>query len=250
MSDGPKILTIDIETSPHLVATFELRNTTIGHHQVLEPTRVICFAAKWRHEDEVMFFAEWFDGGHTKMIEEAHRLLSEADIVVHYNGKRFDEPHLNREFWEVGLTPVAPFQTVDLYQTVRREFRFASNKLAHITERLALTGKAKHEGFGLWLRVMEGDPEARAEMEAYNAQDVVTTEELYDVTLPWIRNHPNVALYVDEAVRLCPNCQSPNVQRRGFTAKQKRSYQRWHCQDCGKWSTGSRAVNSVDLAGT
>lgn len=248
MVDGPKILTIDIETSPHIVATFELRNTTVGVHQILDPTRMICLAAKWRHEEEVIFLAEWLDG-HEEMVRKVHALLDEADIVVHYNGKRFDEPHLNREFWEAGLTPPAPYKTVDLYQTVRREFRFGSNKLVHVTERLALTGKAKHEGFGLWLKVLDGDPEAQAEMENYNVQDVVTTEELYDEALPWIRTHPNVALYVDEVARLCPNCGSDNLQRRGVAYTGLGAFQRFQCQDCGKWSRGGRAVNRVDNRG-
>ena len=248
LSEGPRILTIDIETRPAIVATFQLRNVFISIEQIIEPGRVICFAAKWRDEDEVMFASEWHMG-HDEMVRFAYDLLDEADIVIHYNGKRFDEPHLNREFLELGLTPPAPYKAVDLFTTNSKTFKFDSGKLAFITERLQLTGKMKHEGFELWMKVMAGEEQARADMEAYNIQDVVTTEELYEVLLPWVKGHPNMGLYVDVAERVCPNCLSTKVQRRGFSVKQKRSYQRWHCQNCGKWTTGSRAVNAVDLGG-
>lgn len=248
MSEGPRILTIDIETSPAIVATFQLRNTTISIQQIIEPGRVICFAAKWRDEDEVMFASEW-QMGHDEMVRFAHDLLSEADIVIHYNGKRFDEPHLNREFLELGLMPPAPFSPVDLYTTNSKTFRFDSGKLAFITERLALTGKMKHEGFELWMKVMAGEEQARADMEAYNIQDVVTTEELYEVLLPWIKGHPNMGLFVDVAAHICPNCGSDKVQRRGTSRTGLRVYQRYQCQTCGKWSRSGRAVNAVDLRG-
>ena len=76
-----------------------------------------------------------------------------------------------------------------------------------------------------------------------------TTEELYDVVLPWIKGHPNVGLYADEAKRLCPNCGSDRVQRRGTAKTGLRRYQRYQCQACGKWSRSGVAVNAVDLRG-
>lgn len=248
MSDGPKILTIDIETSPNLAAVFDLFQQNISLPQLLQSTRVICFAAKWHHEPYIMFSAEWLDG-HERMIQVAYELLDEADIVVHYNGKRFDIPHLNREFLELGLTPPSPYKQVDLYQVVKREFRFSSSKLAHVTEKLNLTGKAKHEGLPLWLKVLEGDESAQDAMERYNAQDVETTEELYDLLLPWINNHPHHGLYVDEARPVCNRCGSTRMHKRGVAYTTLGAYQRFQCQSCGGWSRSGRRVNAVDVRG-
>lgn len=243
----PRILIIDIETSPNIADVWGLFNQNVSLSQLRESTRVIAFAAKWHGENKAYFYSDFHDG-HERMVERAHELLDEADIVVHYNGTSFDIPHLNREFVQAGLLPPATFQQVDLLKTVKKHFRFTSNKLQHVSTELGLEGKVQHSGHELWVRCMAGDPEAWAEMQDYNVQDVFLTEELYDLVLPWITNHPNLALYVDEAQPLCPNCLSDRLHRRGFTVKQKRSYQRFQCQACGRWSTGSRAINAVGVA--
>ncbi|NIV35232.1 MAG: hypothetical protein GWN58_38990, partial [Anaerolineae bacterium] len=49
------------------------------------------------------------------MLEGAWELLDEADAVVHYNGKKFDIPTLNREFVKYGFTPPSPYKQIDLY---------------------------------------------------------------------------------------------------------------------------------------
>ena len=68
-----KILTLDIETSPHLAYTFNLRNAFIPHVAVVEPTRMICFAASFRDEKFVHFFSEYHDSRDT---------MVEADGVI------------------------------------------------------------------------------------------------------------------------------------------------------------------------
>ena len=52
-------LTIDIETSPHLGYFFQTKNTFIQPSQIVEPTRMLSFAAKWEHENRVMFESEF-----------------------------------------------------------------------------------------------------------------------------------------------------------------------------------------------
>jgi DNA polymerase elongation subunit (family B) len=163
-----------------------------------------------------------------------YNVLEEADAVITYNGNRFDLPTLNKEFLLNEYNPPAPYKSVDLYRTIKSKFRFASNKLDHVSEQMGLGRKTDHYGFKMWLDVMNGDSKAQKLMEKYNRQDVVLLERVYKHVLPWISNHPNHSNYSGNAV--CPNCSSKRLQRRGIAVTATGHYHRLQCQDCGKWS--------------
>lgn len=245
MSTHPRILTIDIETSPNLADVWGLWNQNIGISQLRQSTRVLCFAAKWHHEKQVIFKSEFHDG-YSAMVQAAWDLLDEADVLVHYNGNSFDVPHLKREFVLAGLTPPAPFDNIDLLRKVKKEFKFPSNKLDYVAMQILGKRKVKHEGHELWTKCLAGDEKAWARMRRYNIQDVRLTERLYDAILPWIGGHPHVGLYRDPSVNSCSNCGSDDLKPRGLAYTKISAYQRYRCEGCGKWSRGARREAGVD----
>lgn len=194
-----------------------------------------------------MFFSEWTDGADV-MIREAWRLLDEADVVVSYNGDRFDTQHLNREFMQAGMGPPSPFKSVDILKSVKQRFKFPSNKLAYVSKVLGLEGKLQHEGHTLWVKVLQGDAKAQKVMERYNVQDVVLLEKVHDKLLPWLVNYPNVNLYKGTGDG-CPKCASQNLQKRGTVATAARTYQRLFCTDCGSWSRNNVTEDSTKITG-
>lgn len=238
-----KVLILDIETSPNIAHVWQLFKPTVSLNQLMTPGGVICFAAKWLDEDETFFHSIHKDG-HEWMTFQAHTFLESADAVVHYNGSKFDIPHLNREFLLAGLPPPAPFQEIDLLKVVKKKFRFVSNKLDHVSQQLGLEGKVSHEGHDLWVKCMAGDEDAWARMEEYNRQDVLLTEDLYKHLLPWIENHPHRGLYTDEEEG-CPNCGGEELEKRGFAYTRVSKFQRYRCKGCGRWSRSGRRVGSV-----
>lgn len=242
---GPKTLVIDIETSPLVTYTWGLFNQNISIGQIVEPQRMLSFAARWYGQKKVLFYSE-FHHGRKEMVQAAWDLLNEADILVHFNGKRFDVPHLNREFLEAKLPPPAPYSQVDLYQAAKRQFRFPSNKLDYIVQQLDLGSKVKHTGFELWIGCLKGDKESWALMKKYNIGDIAVTESLYEELLPWIPQHPNVGLYtgVDDA---CPACGSDQLKPQGFAFTNLGKFQRWVCAKCGKWSKSKKNLARVDM---
>ncbi|MFJ7901917.1 ribonuclease H-like domain-containing protein [Streptomyces sp. NPDC096198] len=242
-----KILTIDIETSPSLAHVWSLWNTNVGLNQLMESGEVICFAAKWYDAKDVKFYSTFHDGK-AEMIEAAHRLLEEADTVVHFNGQRFDIPHLNREFLEAELSPPAPFAQVDLLKVVKKQFRFPTNKLDYVVQKLGIGKKTAHTGHQLWVDCMKGDGDAWDLMKKYNVQDVRVTEDLYDALLPWIPTHPNHKLYDGQADdRMCPNCGSDRLKKEGRAYTSVSVFQRYRCDSCGKWSRGSKRLGSSEI---
>ena len=228
-----RTLLLDIETAPHMAAVWGLWQQNVGISQVIKPGYTLCWAAKWHGEREVLF--DSICSGHVRMIRRIHRLMNEADAIVHYNGKKFDIPTLNKEFLLMGLAPTAPAKQIDLLTTARSQFRLASNKLDFVAQALGLGKKLHHKGFGLWLECMAKQPAAWKVMERYNKQDVVLLERVYDRLLPWVKGHPNVALYEDEVEPCCPKCASQRLQRRGYLFTNTRKYARLQCRDCGSW---------------
>lgn len=243
-----KILTLDIETSPNLAHVWGIWQQNVGLPQLLESTEVLCWAAKWYGEDEILFSSSFGDGK-AEMVVKMWRLLDEADVVVHYNGQKFDIPHLNREFLELDMTPPSPFKQVDLLKTSKNQFRFPSNKLDYIVQELGLGQKVKHAGHKLWVDCLMGDPKAWAKMEEYNREDVVITEKLYDRYLPWIKGVPNAAVYLDETTgkMVCPGCGSIETIKEGYAYTNLSKFQQYKCKDCGKWFRGRE--NMLDREG-
>ena len=233
----PKILIFDIETSPTTAYIWDLVTRYVPHSQVAEAGRTICWAAKW-YGKKAVTFRSVYHHGREKMINDIHDLLSEADMVVHFNGTKFDVPTLNREFLVDGLPPPAPFQQIDLYRTVKSRFKMLSNSLAYTLKILGMEGKLQHKGMNLWTECMAGKPSAWKTMKAYNIQDVRVLEPLYERLLPWIQPHPNLGLYIDTDKPVCNVCGSANVQKRGHYYTTTMRYPRFHCQDCGKWGRG------------
>jgi DNA-directed RNA polymerase subunit RPC12/RpoP len=228
-----KTLLLDIELAPALVHAWGLRDQNIGINQVIAPGYMLCWAAKWYGAKEVQFSSRHAEP--KRMLKRIHKLLDDADVVVSYNGKRFDLPHLNREFVLAGMTPPSPYKQVDLLNTARQQFRFASNKLDFLAQQLGLGAKVKHSGHELWIGCMANDPKAWVEMERYNRHDVVLLERLYDRLRPWVKLHPNHGLYDEPGVQVCTNCGSTRLQRRGFARTQVQKYARYQCVDCGSW---------------
>lgn len=227
-----------MESAPNTAHVWGLFKQNISISQLMNSSYVLCFAAKWLHSDEMVYYSTYKHGA-KRMLKAAHKLLSEADAVIHYNGSRFDIPTLNKEFLLYGMSPPAPFQQIDLLKTARNKFKFPSNKLDYLAQALGLGKKLKHAGHELWVKCMAGDADAWKEMEAYNKQDVLLLEKVYHKLLPWIVSHPSHSLYGDADV--CTNCGSASLQRRGFSYLTTGKYQRYQCNGCGAWMRSKKS---------
>lgn len=241
-----KRLAIDIETSPNLADVWGLWNQNVSLSQLRESTRMLCFAAQWEEEgrdDSPMFFSEW-EHGPELMAACAHQLLDDADVVVHYNGRKFDIPHLNREFLEHGFEPPSPYKQVDLMREIKKTFRLPSYKLAYVAPTFGVGEKVSHEGHELWVKVMAGDRQAQLDMQYYCERDTELLFPLYRKVLPWIET-PNAAL--DGESQVCTACGSASLRPQGFALLRTGKYQRFQCRDCGKWSRGTKRIAAADI---
>ena len=230
-SKSPRVLTLDVENSPHLAYTYDLWGADIRPDQIMEPARLLCWAAKWLDRKQVLFASEYHDGVDA-MLNGIWELLNEADIVVTYNGVRHDMPIILKSLVERGYPPVSPWQDIDLYQVVKRRYKFASNSLGYITKTLDMPTKLATGVPQLWKRVLEEDEKAWTKFRAYNKQDVVVTENLFKVLQPWIKG-PHAGLWSGD-LGSCPSCGSDKLEPAGLTYTKTAKYARLLCE-CGAY---------------
>lgn len=242
-----KILTYDIERLHGLYRSWGPGQQYLTIADELEPPRTCCVAAKWYEKKKILFSAEWQNKDHD-WLRDVWEWLDEADVVVTFNGKKFDEPILKWDFVERGWEFPSPVHHVDLYQLIR-QLKPSSKKLAYITDRLEITRKMRTSG-GLWERVRNGDRAAQAEMRKYNGIDVEATEDLYDYLQPYIKL-PNMALLSgygqDDGMR-CPQCRKAlqvkgeDYVHDGYHAAGVSVFQRIKCLHCGRRSHNGKAL--------
>ena len=240
-----KILFFDLETSPITAHTWGLWQQNISLAQIIESTEVICFGARWYGQKKVIFKSVHHDGK-AEMLKALHELMNEADVLVGWNSKQFDHKHVNREFVENGFLPPAPTKDLDLMTVVKSRFRFPSNKLDYVAQKLGVGAKVQHTGFDLWIRCMAGDNKAWTTMRKYQIQDVDLLVDLYEILKPWMgTQHPNTAAY-DNKPEGCIVCGSAELTIRGRAYSSTGSYARYQCKTCGKWQRGRSSDTTTE----
>lgn len=229
----PKILLLDIETAPMIALLWQMwqQNVNWKNGGLAEDGYTMCWAAKWLGQKKTTFRSVHHHGVE-KMLQDMWDLLDEADIVIHYNGTKFDIPVLNKEFVQAGMMPPSNFVEIDLIKTVRKRFRFHSNSLDFVCQRIGLGQKHSHKGMMLWRECMAGNAKSWKTMKKYNIVDVEILEALYMHIRPWIDNHPNMGLFATDDRPHCPNCGGTHIRKKGTEMTKTGTYQRYRCMEC------------------
>lgn len=253
VKSAPKVLIFDIETKPLEGFFWDLFDQNIGLDMITNDWTVLSFSAKWlgSPEDEVMYqdtSEEKDPRNDSKLLKTIHSLLDESDIVITQNGIKFDVPKLNARFVLNGMKPPSSYRHIDTYRIAKRHFKFTSNKLAYMTDKLCTKYKkldhAKYSGFKLWSECLKGNQEAWAEMKKYNMYDVLSLEELYYVLRPWDKTI-NFSVFNEELEDRC-SCGSIHIEPKGFVYTNSAKYQRYICEDCGKESRDAQNLLSKE----
>jgi hypothetical protein len=234
----PKVLVFDIETAPMRSYIWGLWNNDgrISMENVTEDWFMICWSAKWLFGSEmysdVLTPTEILSEDDARITASIWKLLDEADVVISHNGDRFDLPKLNTRFLLNGLNPVSYFKSIDTKKVAKGNFSFSSNKLNDIAKALGI-GQKLHTEFGLWKRCMAGDEEALRYMKEYNEMDVQLLEDVYLRLRPWMKSHPNMALYSETTKPACACCGSEDVYESGHYYTYTGRYRTFRCKKCG-----------------
>jgi predicted RNA-binding Zn-ribbon protein involved in translation (DUF1610 family) len=251
----PKIVTLDIETSPLEVYAWGLWDQRTGVNQIQTEWSILSYSAKTLGEKKVRY-QDAGGRGKGSVRDDSHLLdalwheLDDADIVVAQNGRRFDMRKINARLIMEGYLPYSPVKVIDTKVEAQRVAMFTSNRLEWLSIYLSETQKEKHKdfpGFELWLECLADNPKAWAAMKRYNRLDTISTEELYLRIRPWIVGHPNLAAYdTTGSVIACPKCGSHDIEEAGSWLTQVNEYPRFRCNECGGFSRGRFTVSSTE----
>jgi DNA polymerase elongation subunit (family B) len=146
--------------------------------------------------------------------------VNNCDLMVTFNGKRFDVKLLNTRalFW--GLPPVKAPKHIDLFEQSKRVFKFPSNSMQNVSMYLGENGKLETSGSNLWERCAEWEnyeecEKALIEMVTYGNQDIEATRDLYKRFQGWMKGVPNLGVITNEVTEnktlRCIHCGSDNV---------------------------------------
>lgn len=245
LTNKPKIYLLDVETSPIVGYSWEAFDTNLL--KILEFSKIISVA--WKElgsKTTVVKCIADYPGykknviDDEKLVKEVWKLLDEADVVIGHHSDAFDIKKLNARFVALGLDAPSYYQTVDTCKLAKKYFKFDSNSLNNLGQYLGLGEKIHNGGFPLWLKCMSGDEAAWELMKKYNAQDVILLEKLYLTLRPFHDKHPNLNLVSSTpSESACPSCLSKDIKPRGFSFTKTGKKQRYVCNECGSWSSGS-----------
>jgi uncharacterized protein YprB with RNaseH-like and TPR domain len=233
---GPRILFLDIETTPISAYVWGLWDQNISPDHIIEDWKVLCFGYKWADEDEahVIGWPNFTTNVEYNLMFELFNLLENADIVVTHNGQRFDIKKINSKFFEHKIMRPANYKVVDTLKIAKRTFSLLSNRLDYIDKLLGGAGKLENEGMQLWIKCMRGDTAAWDKMIAYNLRDVLVLEEVYLEIRGWDRSHPNVAHYYEDEWVHCPSCGGIDLESVKPVYTQVSRFPAFRCMDCGQ----------------
>lgn len=240
MKINKDIILYDLETSYTVSATWGLYDQNVA--KVIREPFIITCAWKylgdkethvWSITDYRLYKKDKFSD--LELVKDLHKLFSEAKILIAHNGNSFDYKWVQGRFAIHNLPPTSPVKNIDTLLIARNKFKFNSNRLNDLGKYFKLGEKVQTGGIDLWYNCIEmSDKKSWELMKKYNKQDVILLEKVYLKLLPFITNHPNLALMAEE-IHSCPNCNSTHIQKRGFNYSKVAKYQAWQCQNCRSW---------------
>jgi hypothetical protein len=252
---SPRLLVIDIETTPNLAWTWGFWKQNII--DIEQYWYMLSFAYAWYDlerdtigetgfvglNDDPTFVPDTDDDRY--VVDRMWSLLDQADIVIGQNSKSFDTKKFNSRAIIHGYTPPASYQQIDTKRAAQEVGQFGSNSLKHLARMLGISLKEENRGFPMWREAMAGEDVAWAEMEVYNKADVQATAELYTTLRPWMtgRNHPNLGLYIASEGMVCTRCGNKErdhggqgFQYRGDRYTNASAFKEVRCNKCGAYS--------------
>lgn len=232
---GPKVLIIDIETTPILAHVWSIWEQNVGLNQIEQDWKIMSFAAKWLDNKNVIQ-VDMEKHSERRLLNHLHQLMDEADIVIGQNSKQFDVKKIYARFVHHDMKPPSSFQQIDTKLLAKKHFNFTSNSLEYLSDKLCKKyKKLKHKkfpGMELWTECLKGNKKAWKAMREYNIFDVLTTEELYKKLAPYDKGGVNYSLYNPQSNDTC-SCGSTDFYKNGYVYLSTGKYQRYQCKKCG-----------------
>lgn len=232
----PVVGVIDLETLYMELAGWNLYQDRFATNSILRDSCLLSWAGLYvksgQIESDILTETEAVERDSYRVASSARDFIHSCNILIGHNIKQFDDKIFNTEFLLHELKPVE-HSLIDTLEIVRAKFRFPSNKLAYINQRLGIKQKMENEGLTLWIKCSRGEKESLDSMLEYNICDTVATEELYWKVRPFAgRGVPTFQPYAESITRTC-DCGCMDFVQDGFFRTNGGKYNRLVCSNCG-----------------
>ena len=219
----PRILFWDLESSLLEGYFFRVWQENIPMRRVKKHSHLLSASFAF-NDEEVQGFRltpeQVKTGNDFDLVCKVVEAVNNSDVMVTFNGKRFDVKLLNTRalFW--GLPPVKQPKHIDLFEQSKRVFKFPSNSMQNVSLYLGEQGKLETSGSNLWERCSEWwnyeeCDKALTEMLVYGNQDIVATRDLYYRFQGWMKGVPNLGTITSDISGIstlrCTHCGSDDV---------------------------------------
>ena len=98
------------------------------------------------------------------------------------------------------------YRTLDTLKKARGGFNFNNNRLDYIAQYLGVGAKLKHDGFSMWVDVMNGDKKAMDKMVDYCNMDIIVLSDVFETMDNYIHPNTHVGIHNLNEAHSCPKC--------------------------------------------
>jgi hypothetical protein len=182
------------------------------------------------------------------LVRKMQELLSEADVVIGQNSKKFDEKWIKKRIALYDLNPVGGYVHHDLKCGVKKHFNLQSYSLDYMSKYFCnMQGKIKTE-FSWWKDILQagsidGNKKALAKavhrFRKYGGHDIILLDAVYQKVksqIPEFKSPP----MINKNQKHC-SCGGVMIKR-GIYRTVANVFQRYACTSCGRWDKGYKSL--------
>jgi len=245
-----KVLLFDIETAPIILYAWALGSEVWDPKFIRRNWFILCWSAKWLGEKKIYRSALPDFRGYKELPSKTEKnidkdvckklwkLLDECDVAIAHNLKGFDRKKANTRFIINGMKPPSHYDLVDTLTVARSQFKFTSNKLGYLADKLGVDHKLDPGGFSTWLDIEEGKPKAWKKMIKYCDGDIPPLEGIYEAMKPYMPRHPYNSAgtnLLTNTASTCvkPECKGKGTVKDGIRRTKYGMFQKLRCTGCG-----------------
>lgn len=201
---------------------------------------ILCIGYRWLgqkqiHVPSIMDYKGWKNDptDDSRLLQDFLKVISQADIIVTYNGAKFDVPYLKAKLLEHDLGYLPPFKHVDLYQVVRKNVLLSRRSLANVSRYLKLKAEKTPVEGREWKRAMSGNAASITYVIEHCKADVELLEEAYLKLRPLIKTHPAIKYEIGA----CMICGEGSLVRKKYNWTKSRGMKAvYQCRHCESWA--------------
>lgn len=208
---------------------------------------ILCIGYKFHGDKEKVKVPSILDFPHKHMLDDrklvAHfaEVYEQCDYHTGWYSERFDLPMIRSKMVEYGMKPLPPKPQLDLWKWARKNGKLHSNRLAAWQEFLKTPNAKTPIDFLAWRHAALGNKSAMKDVIHHCHCDVLALEDIFKRIRPWLDNEPNRGMFTGEHDN-CPTCGADALQRRGVQVTALRTFQRYQCLGCGRWTRSTRSI--------